>query len=119
MKSLPIVDPDDTLSFALRVMELDGDRTVLIADKSGKLLGILTEGDIAKKAGNLLHDRVMVRELMNANPRYLPDFPDAYQVLHLFVQTGSLVFPIISSDSKIVGVARARESLKEILSSTI
>jgi dTDP-glucose pyrophosphorylase/CBS domain-containing protein len=64
-----LLRPASTISEAIRVLEKDDTKIVLVVDESDRLLGTITDGDIRRGLlnGCLLEDQI--RTVMNENPK--------------------------------------------------
>ena len=62
------LDPEDTLSKAITVLDEGGMRIALVVGKSGKLQGTITDGDIRRALLRHLGMDALVTEVMQQNP---------------------------------------------------
>ncbi|HPE30070.1 MAG TPA: KpsF/GutQ family sugar-phosphate isomerase [Parvularculaceae bacterium] len=74
LKSTPLCPEDQTTCAAIEVLNKGGFGCVGIIDKGGKLVGILTDGDLRRKFG-MVDATSPVRDAMTHSPKTLP--PDA------------------------------------------
>ena len=111
MRSFPVVESTTSVSAALSAMNRDGDRTVFIVEKN-RLIGVLTEGDVAKRSREVLLSRQNVKAVMNPNPICVTSSHSDIEIMLLFSRTGATVFPITDDDGKLVGVRRVRDSVQ-------
>lgn len=92
-------------------MNRDGDRTVFIMENK-RLIGVLTEGDIAKRSREVLLSRQNVREVMNPNPIRVTSSHSDVEIMLLFSRTGATVFPVTDDDGRLVEVRRVRDAVE-------
>jgi len=108
----PIVKSGTSMKEALVVMTHKAMGAILIEDENGKLLGILTDGDLRRaiqNRGNLLE--LNVDELMTANPISINENSMAMDALRLMEQRKSQidVLPVIDNSGSITGILRLHD----------
>lgn len=95
------------------VMTKANSSNVLITDKSGSMLGILTERDLMTRvlAKALNPQTTQVSDVMTPNPQTVgPDMKVAEAVL-MMIERGFRHLPIVSSTAKTLGVFSVRDAM--------
>jgi dTDP-glucose pyrophosphorylase len=101
----------DTIQLAIKVLNKEGLRIVMIVDKGDRLIGTVTDGDIRR--GLMLHlpMNTTISEIMFKNPRFALDDDDKGSILSEMKKLDLLQMPIIDKDRRIVGL----ETLQHLL----
>jgi arabinose-5-phosphate isomerase len=109
---LPVLPPGATLRDAVVVLaEQRG--IVIITDSGGALLGVLTAGDLTRfmeREGDALAqpvERIMTREPRSARSGEL-----ASAVAYRMELNGIMAMPVITDDSRLVGVVHLHDLLR-------
>lgn len=113
-KPITIV-PTATLHDAIQTMLGPKVGALLVVDSTGKLVGILSERDLLRKAaGNPRPlDQLLVKDFMTANPESVP--PDATLAFALHkMDTGSYRHLPVVANGTPVGVISVRDMLRHI-----
>lgn len=95
---------DESMEKAIKNLNLQSTRIVLVIDNSKKLLGTITDGDIRRA---LLENKPMdtpLCDFMNPNPTTASEKEDMDEILKLMQKNDLLQIPILDSKSKIVGL---------------
>ena len=95
---------DESMEKAIKNLNLQSTRIVLVIDNSKKLLGTITDGDIRRA---LLENKPMdtpLCDFMNPNPTTASENEDMDEILKLMQKNDLLQIPILDSKSKIVGL---------------
>ena len=110
-KKVPLVPPSATGAQAAKVMDKGDLGTVLIASR-GKLLGILTDGDVRRSvvAGVDLAGQ-QASQVMTKNPYSLKPDTLAVDALHLMEEKLITVLPIVDEKQKILGILHLHDLL--------
>ncbi|MBN1295475.1 KpsF/GutQ family sugar-phosphate isomerase [bacterium] len=108
----PLVHSGTLMREAIVTMTGKAMGAVLIADGSGGLLGIITDGDLRRAV--LRYDDLLTRTvdcLMTANPISIDLHVPAIDALHLMENRSSqiAVLPVIDSDRRIRGILRLHD----------
>jgi magnesium transporter len=104
--------PDDTaaaLRERIRASGLPAGDTICVVDQGGRLLGLLSPGDLLAAADSARAGELARRDL----PRVLPD-TDREQMVSLALQHGLTAVPVVTDEGRLLGVAGAA-TLMEIL----
>ncbi len=108
-ENLPLIPDQVTLGEALRLGEAEGRRRsgamLLIAEQSGKLSGIFTDGDLRRhvSADNGALDKPMA-DLMTKDPRVLKDTALVRDAVTLFREFRQDEIPVIDAEGRPVGL---------------
>ncbi|NPA05390.1 MAG: CBS domain-containing protein [Crenarchaeota archaeon] len=127
LKDFPVVDKDETLEHAVRVMRrYDTDRVVVV--EKGKLVGIMTKKDIMMKLATLrtrrlVPGRLHVSSFMSIDPVTIRDTEEAVKAAEVMLGKGIGSLPVLNEAGELVGLVtrweaaaliRDREDLKAI-----
>lgn len=108
LKEFPIIDKDDTLYHAIKLMEkYDIDRVVAVED--GKLVGIATKKDIMERLGTLrtrtiTTSRLYVSSVMTINPTALGPSESVATAIKLMISKDISSIPIINDAKEPIGL---------------
>lgn len=113
--------PQANIREAARVMSKANCGSVLIVDKAGLMLGILTERDLMTRvlAKALDAEKTAVSEVMTPHPQCVaPELSVADAVL-ILLERGFRHLPIVSAAGKIMGVFSIRDALPREIDSAV
>lgn len=113
----PVVAADASLLEVVHVISRGGLGAVNVIDESGRLIGIITDGDVRRtlhrvgleELGALTSERVMTREPVVASPDLL-----AHAALRLMENRESQisVLPVVDADGRCVGLLRLHDIVR-------
>ncbi|NJE42880.1 IMP dehydrogenase [Thermococcus sp. GR6] len=92
------IEPDETLDYALFLMEKNDIDGLPVVGEDGKITGIITKKDIAAKEGRL------VREVMTRDVITVPEDIAVEDALNLMVKNRIARLPVVDGDGKLVGI---------------
>ncbi len=95
---------DEPMENAVKNLNIESTRIVLVINDSHKLLGTITDGDIRRA---ILENKPMdtpLHNFMNPHPTTASEKQDMTTILKLMQQNDLLQIPIIDSHSKVVGL---------------
>jgi len=99
-----LIKPTDSLEHAIKILAEGGARITLVADKNGKLLGTVTDGDIRRALINKLTMKSKVKIVMNNNPiKASKDF-SKQELLQLMTSKSLIHMPIVDENGAICGL---------------
>src|SRR5262249_28794899 len=109
------IRPDTTVQAAIQVMLEHDIGALLVVDSKGKLLGIFSERDLAKKVADLHSDyaEMPVATFMTSNPETVAADDTLDFVLHKMDGGGYRHLPVLQGERP-VGVISVRDMLKHI-----
>ncbi len=109
---LPVVPSGVSLGQALTVLNEGRLGCVCVLDPSGRLLGLLTDGDVRRLvcANRLLMD-AGVDSVMNASPLHASPGQKAAEVLDLMESRAITVLPVVASDRTLAGMVHMHDVL--------
>ena len=113
----PLVSADTTVQEALFVITDKGLGAVSVVDKKGKMLGVLTDGDIRRglsKGVDFLQRSVA--DLMTKAPKYITADKLAAQALHLMESNQPkpiTVLPVVDEDMVVVGLLHMTDLVRQ------
>ena len=106
------VEPNTSVGKAARIMARHKIGSVLVIDK-GVLVGILTEGDIIKRAfiKNKSPTKTKVKEVMTKSPLTISPDDDIGKAASIMNKKGIRRFPVVK-EGKVVGLVSEKDLLK-------
>ncbi len=106
------VSPDTSIGKAARLMAKRKIGSILVLDK-GVLVGIVTEGDILKRAfiKNKSPTKTKVKEIMTRKPITVNPNDDLSKVAQIMNKKGIRKFPVVDN-GKVVGYLSEKDLLK-------
>ncbi len=109
---LPVVPSGVSLGQALTVLNEGRLGCVCVLDPSGRLVGLLTDGDVRRLvcANRLLMDDV-VDSVMNASPLHASPGQKAAEVLDLMESRAITVLPVVAPDRTLAGMVHMHDVL--------
>ena len=113
----PLVSADTTVQEALFVITDKGLGAVSVVDEKGKMLGVLTDGDIRRglsKGVDFLQRSVA--DLMTKAPKYITADKLAAQALHLMESNQPkpiTVLPVVDEDMVVVGLLHMTDLVRQ------
>lgn len=110
-----VVSTTSSSEEALRVLDASGLRIVLVLDPEGRLVGVVTDGDIRRALLNRLDFSMPVTHLMNAHPLSAP-MDTRREVLRQMMEERSLLHIPLLDDA---GCVVALETLQDLLHARI
>lgn len=113
----PIVHANTTVQEALFVITDKGLGAVSVVDEAGKLLGLLTDGDIRRglRKGVEFLSRPVV-EIMTKTPKTITEEKLAAQALHLMesnIPKPVTVLPVVDNDNKVIGLLHMTDLVRQ------
>lgn len=116
-KENPVVAEDSTVQDALFMMTEKGLGAVAVVDEEGKLIGLVTDGDVRRgleTGSNFL--QWPVDAMMTKNPRVIQDDKLAAEALHIMEQNQPrpiTVLPVVDKDYKAIGMIHLTDLLRQ------
>ncbi len=109
---LPIVHPDTPLKEAVLVMSEKGFGAALVVDTEGKLVGILTDGDIRRfiQSGGSI-DKCLTQKPMTKNPKTITKDRLVVEALQIMEKYNITVLPVVE-DGRPIGIIHLHDILK-------
>lgn len=114
----PVITPDKTVKEALFIISAKGLGATSIIDHEGKLLGIMTDGDIRRglerKGHEFLDEKVEV--LMTKTPRKITPDKLAAQALNIMEKNKPrpiTVLPVVDNDNNAIGIIHLTDLLRQ------
>ena len=111
-EELPVVYPDTPLKETVIVMSEKGFGASFVVNKEGKLVGIITDGDLRrfiKKGGSI--DKSKTEEGMTKNPKIIQENILVIEALEIMERYNITVLPVVK-DGKPVGLVHLHDILK-------
>jgi len=114
-RDVPTVRPDDDLKKAVRRM-LDSDyRRVMVVDKEGKIVGILTVGDILRRylSKNKKLENVSIEPYYQRNVSIVWHGTPLKVALKALLLCNAMAIPVVDDDGNLVGMVDETDLLKD------
>lgn len=107
------VSADVSIRAALRTLDASAMKIALVTDDEGRLLGVLTDGDVRRwiLGGRSLEDPVT--EAMNANPITVSEGADPVGIEALMVERGIDFVPVADAEGRVIGAVRWTDLVSE------
>lgn len=105
-----LISPSDTIFRAAQILNTSGNRIVLVVDDFGKLVGVITDGDIRRSLLKQLNMDASVSEVMNPNPFTAKNTENLSSIRLMMRSNDLLNVPIVDDENKLVGL----ESIQKI-----
>jgi dTDP-glucose pyrophosphorylase/CBS domain-containing protein len=99
-----LINPDDSLEYAIQVLHDGGARIVLVVDSNDKLLGTVTDGDIRRALINKLTMTSPIKLVMNKKPINVSQDFSKKDLIKLMTSKGIIHMPILDENGLIVGL---------------
>ncbi len=110
---LPIVHENDTFTSVIEVISKFKLGMAIIVDGSGKLAGVLTDGDIRRtliKYPDTIS--LLIKDVMTVNPKRITENEYAASALHLMEKYSITALAVVDSSDKPIGVIHIHDILK-------
>ena len=91
-------------------------RTSVVVDSEGKLVGIVSEGDLLRAYLKGFQLNTTIIDVMNPNPFFVNKALDKVELLELWRKTGIETVPVIDEERKLLTIQRLRDEENWIIS---
>jgi arabinose-5-phosphate isomerase len=109
---LPVVPGGASLAQALEILNIGGLGCVCVLDGDGRLLGILTDGDVRRLVcAGRLDPEVPVDSVMIASPLHAAPGQQAAEVLDIMESKAITVLPVVAPDGTLAGMVHMHDVL--------
>jgi len=105
-----LLGPDAPLSEAIRVLERDDTKIVLVVDESGRLLGTITDGDIRRGLLKTYSLEAEISKVMNGDPKVVSLGEERDVIRSRMENLGIRQMPIVDNERVVHGL----ETLKHL-----
>ncbi len=99
-----ILSPEDTMEHAIKVMDDEALKMVIVADQNKKLLGTITDGDVRRGLIKHYSMNTQIKKIMHTNPTYCLQSESKESILSIMKAKNVLQVPIVDEDLKVVGL---------------
>ena len=99
-----ILKPLDSMEHAIKVMDDEALKMIIVADNENRLLGTITDGDIRRALIKHLAMTIPISEIMYTNPTYCLESHNDDKILALMKEKNVLQIPVVDQDLKVVGL---------------
>ncbi len=110
-EELPLASPNDHMSFVVNLMSQKGFGCAGIVDESGKLLGIITDGDLRRHMEDGLSGKTAA-DVMTKNPMTLPPKALAVEALQILNEKKRTQLFLVEENGKLVGLLHIHDLLR-------
>lgn len=103
------------ISDIMRFIGVDHERTCILETESGKLFGVISQGDLIKAMWNGAELITPIANFVNPNPIYIKeDSKDKEnEAIEIFIKYGILLIPVVSEEKKIIEILSVRKIVSE------
>ncbi|ALE52169.1 alcohol dehydrogenase [Candidatus Thioglobus autotrophicus] len=99
-----ILKVEDTMEVAIKILNQESLRIVMVVDDDERLIGSITDGDIRRGLISQLPMNTLLTEIMHKNPIVVLAGGDKSNILAKMKELDLLQIPIVDSDGRIVGL---------------
>lgn len=99
-----LITPDTSLQEAIHVIDKAALQIALVIDDFGKLVGVVTDGDIRRALIRGLSLDRGVAEVMNANPKIASIHDSKTKLIAIMERHNLIHLPVLDLDGKVVGL---------------
>ncbi len=99
-----LTPPTATISEALRILDSSGLRMVMVADDDGRLLGVITDGDIRRALLKRVDLGCPVTDVMNRHPRTAESGEPCDSLRTIMEHHSILHLPLVDGGGRVVGL---------------
>lgn len=99
-----ILNPNDTIQKAIKILDKEALQLILIANKDKKLIGTVSDGDIRRALIKNLDMDTKLSKIMFTEPTYCHKDISEEKLLNLMKSKEVLQIPIVNKDLKILGL---------------
>ena len=112
-RRLPIVSEDMKFTDLIRLITDYRLGMAMITDKSGRLSGMLTDGDIRRTVLKYPDiTKLLAKDVMTVNPKTMLKDDFAARALHLMEKYSITALPVVNDDNEPIGVVHIHDILK-------
>jgi arabinose-5-phosphate isomerase len=110
-KALPLVHEEQQLSDVISIMSEKGFGALVVTDQTGRLSGIVTDGDLRRHMDQSLPSK-KVSELMSRNPRTVQEGQLAGEALEILNSRKITMLIVVDEESRPKGLVHIQDLLK-------
>ena len=99
-----ILSPEDSMDHAIKVMDDEALKMVIVADEDKKLLGTITDGDIRRGLIKHYSMETKISKIMHTNPTYCLRSESRESILSIMRAKNVLQVPIVDENLRVVGL---------------
>ena len=99
-----ILKSNCTMKEAIKVLNEEALRIIMVVDDNQKLIGTITDGDIRRALIEHKDMKVQLGEIMHTSPSTISDNLSEKQILTLMKQKNVLQLPILDNEDKVIGL---------------
>jgi len=106
-----LLKPEDSIQTTIEVLHTGGNRIALVVDDDGKLLGVVTDGDIRRALIRHTDMECAVEKIMNSTPITALKSKSADKIMSMMKNGSLLHIPLVDKQGLLVGL----ETLQHLL----
>ena len=111
-EGIPVINEEAVCEEAVLMLDKGGFGAVALTDGSGRLTGILTDGDVRRAVCRGTYGpRTAVTQIMTRNPRFGRSTQYVAELLDIMEQRAITVLPITDDDHRLVGLVHLHDLL--------
>lgn len=99
-----LLKPEDSIQTSIEVIHAGGNRIALVVDDNGKLLGVVTDGDIRRALIKHTEMRSAVEKIMNSSPITALMSKSTEEIMLMMKNEGLLHIPLVDKQGTLVGL---------------
>lgn len=107
-----VIAPEESVEKALHVLDEGGLRIVMVVGTDGRLMGVITDGDIRRALLRRVDFSAPAVEVMNSRPIVAPAGATREALSNLMEQHSLLHVPLVDEAGRLVGLETLRELLQ-------
>ena len=108
---MPLIGLDTALPDIIAMISAKGFGCAIVMDGEGKLAGVVTDGDLRRKATMGGGDSLRARDIMTANPRRIGLDTLAVEALELVNRLRITALIVVDAQEKPVGIVHVHDLL--------
>lgn len=108
-----LILPNVKIHEAIEIIDRNSQQIAVVADKEGRLLGTVTDGDVRRGILKGIPMDSPVSRIMNPHPIKIPKLTDRKSILNLLRVNQVRHLPVVDGEGRVVGIERLDELLAE------
>lgn len=97
---------------------LDGGlRTAAVVDEAGRLVGVITEGDVLRAVARGAGPGITAQSLMNVSPGFVLEPPDDRELIRHLLDLGRIAVPVLDSEGHYLRLESTSAAVARVISS--
>ncbi|HEX2926718.1 MAG TPA: nucleotidyltransferase family protein [Ruminiclostridium sp.] len=101
-----LISPHTKIHEVIKIIDINSSQIALVINKSNKLLGTVTDGDIRRGILKGIPLEETVEQIMNRNPVTVPEIKDKRSVLNILKMNKLRHLPVVDESGCVIGIER-------------